>query len=202
MLVRQEQGPLDVARLDAVPLGEISNDHQELVPTVEGKAYSVWCPRDGSDFVKELPHADIDHAVPPRVEKREDRRRHRNRDAFEAEQGLKAGSLAPCVESFLRCSPHLRVIVCAYASDGSWGLPIADRQKLGSCEVAAFPCGPESVNQSHCRLLVVRRQMSPNHWFEGRVRKFFERHFGYSGCLGVRRSHQAVPFAYRSAPRK
>lgn len=162
MSVRQEQSPLDVARLDAVPLGEISNDHQELAPIVECEAYSVWRPRDGSDFVKELPHADIDHAIPPRVEKREDRRRHRNRDAFEAEQGLESAPLTPCVERSLRCSPHLLGVVRAYVSDGSRGLPIADRQKLRSCEMAAAPRGLESVNQGHCRLLLVRRQMSPN----------------------------------------
>jgi hypothetical protein len=176
MPVRQEQSPLDVARPDAVPLGEISNDHQELVPIVEGKAYSVWCPCNGSDFVKELPHADIDHAVPPRIKKREDRRRHRNRDAFEAEQGLESAPLTPCVERALRCSPHLLGVVRAYVSDGSRGLPIADRQKLRSCEMAAAPRGPESVNQGARGLILVRRQMPPNQWFECRVRKLSERH--------------------------
>ena len=119
MPVRQEQGSLDVARLDAVPLGEISNDHQELVPMVEGKAHSAWCPSNCSYLVKELPHADVDHAVPPRVEKREDRRRRRNGDAFEAEESLQADWLAPCVERLLRCSPHLVRVVRAHVSDGS-----------------------------------------------------------------------------------
>lgn len=202
MPVRQEQGPLDVARLDVVPLGEISNDHQELIPIVEGKAYSACCPCNGSYLVKELPHADIEHTVPPRVEKREDRRRHRNRDAFEAEQGLEPTPLAPCVERSLRCSPHLHWVVRAYVSDGSWRLPIADRQKLRSCEMAAVPRGLESANQGARGLILGRREMSPNQWLEGRVRYLLERHFGLPAMPGVRGSHQAAPFAYRSAPRK
>jgi hypothetical protein len=186
MPVRQEQSPLDVARLHAVPLGEISNDHQELMPMVEAKAYSAWRPGNGSHFVKELPHADIHHSVTSRVEKREDRRRHRNRDAFEAEESLQADRLAPCVERPPRCSPHLTGAVCAYVSDGSWGLPVADRQKLRSREMAAIPRGLESLDQSQRRLILGRRQMSANQGFEGWVWKVLER----------------AHFAYRSAPRK
>jgi hypothetical protein len=44
--------------------------------------------------------------------------------------------------------------------------------------------------------------MPPNQRFEGRVRYLLERHFGLPTMPGVRGSHQAAPFAYRSAPRK
>jgi len=186
MPVRPEQSPLDVARLHAVPLGEISNDHQELMPMLECEAYSAWRPGNGSHFVKELPHADIHHSVASRVEKREDRRRHRNRDAIEGEQGLETNPLAPCAERLPRCSPHLPGAVRAHVSDGSWRLPVADRQKLRSREMAAIPRRLKSENQGARGPTLVCRQMSPNQWFEGWVWKVLER----------------AHFAYRSAPRK
>jgi hypothetical protein len=73
MLVRYEQRALDIPGGDIKLLGEISNDHEKLIPVFEIKADPSRSLGHRSDSVEQLPHANVDDAISAGIEEHQNR---------------------------------------------------------------------------------------------------------------------------------
>ena len=74
-------------------LGEVSDDHQELIPILEAEPNAARCFADGAEMMQHLPHADVNHPVSARIQEHEDRRAI-GPTHLESAQGLKSRSFA------------------------------------------------------------------------------------------------------------
>lgn len=90
LLVKEEQRPLNVPDRNIEFAREVSNNGQETIPMSKRESRTVRVLRDVADRVQQLPHSDVDDAVPFRFHKRKDSGGHRNSDAGQGKQSLKA----------------------------------------------------------------------------------------------------------------
>ena len=58
-----EKRSLDVSGLYPELLRKVPDDHQELIPVPEVKAYATWVFLDRAQLVQELPDSDVNDAV-------------------------------------------------------------------------------------------------------------------------------------------
>src|SRR2546425_7992222 len=63
LLVRHEEGALDVARLALQLSRKVPDDHQELMPVAKAEPNGPGVPCHRAQRVKQLPDPDIDHAI-------------------------------------------------------------------------------------------------------------------------------------------
>jgi hypothetical protein len=75
--------------------GVVAEGGQVLFPLGDGEALAAAVGTHGADGEQELPGADVQHAVAPGIEQREDGRAHRHADALQTCQKLHAAALAP-----------------------------------------------------------------------------------------------------------
>src|SRR5207247_2105337 len=93
--VTLEQRVLDRARRHAEPPSVAPQLPEVLEPVAGGEAAPCRLPAYGAEPEQELPSADVEDAVAPRVDQRQDRRRRRHAHPAEAREQLEPPPLAP-----------------------------------------------------------------------------------------------------------
>ena len=126
-LVCDEQRPLDSPSGDVKLLGQISNDHEELVPVPKVEPDPRWFLGHRSDGMEQLPHTNVDNSVPARIEEHQNRRCHWHGDASESEEFVEPSPFAPRGKSTLRRASDHEWRITFDLLDGARRLPAADR---------------------------------------------------------------------------
>src|SRR5437879_8805120 len=88
LAMTEEERVLDGACAHAETAGVMAERGEVGLPLGDREALAAAVGLDGADREQELPGADVEDAVAPRVEQREDRRGHRHPDAGEPREQL------------------------------------------------------------------------------------------------------------------
>jgi hypothetical protein len=155
-----EERPLHRASRDAAPLRLGAERGEVAFPVGHGKAPSATVTNGGVERVQELPHANVEHAVAPRVEQCEDRRGDGDGHARQARERRHSLAFAPRRQRRARDNAHQgwRVLQVMPASAGA--LPGGHQDQLRPAEGAAAPHSSQTGDE-RCRdrILLEDRQV-------------------------------------------
>ena len=130
---------LNASRRDVEFCRVVPKLYQIVVPVLKVEANALRFLTDRFQIEKQLPHADVDYSVPLWIRQREYCGCHWHADTMQRCQCLKSYSLASVRECERRQSPNLGTGVPFAQTNCSRTLPPANREKLGSCQIAALP---------------------------------------------------------------
>ena len=133
-------------------------------------------PPDGAQRVQELPDPDVEHAVAPRVDQREDGRGDGHAHTGERQERIEAASLAASGERRARCRPDPSGRVAPVVRRSARRFPAAHLEELRSRELAPAPHLAECLDERTRRGVLEARRLSRQQRVDAAVRQAFERH--------------------------
>lgn len=154
--MRAEEGAFDISGLDVETLREVPKNRQKLVPVDEGEASARRSPGDRTGCVKDLPGANIDDAVAPRIQEHQNRRGHRHRHAAQPHERVEASAFGGRCKSQASGAADSRGAVIPDLVNSPRRLPKADCFQLASRKVAPRSRRAQPSNQGFGSCIFLR----------------------------------------------